>query len=370
MQLKIHENIKKYRKAMGLTQEELAEVFGVTVGAVSKWESGSTIPDIITLTELADFFDVSVDALLGYSTSSKNLDDAMQRMESLMNQGKYDEAIRYAEKILVRYPGSFRVLTGCADTYTTVYAVKSFRKEYRDRAVELLKEALRYADQSTGSRENEMTIRYRIAELKTRENPLESIREFEKINYRGAAEIALAQAFYRSGDKEKTKDHYTRALVSILVHSIEYATGMLATLVEQNTPEAYQESSELMDWCMALMEVTSNGQTGYPTKVMSMLLALKAACQSCLGDHERMKESLDQALVYAKEYDKNPSNAFADKIRFWHAGEDFHPPAYDNLGHSAVEGIGKLLDTIADSKDPSVSEKILEGKKYWEQIST
>ena len=55
MQLNLHENIKKYRKEMGLTQEALAEAFGVTVGAVSKWESGNTVPDIVTLMELADF---------------------------------------------------------------------------------------------------------------------------------------------------------------------------------------------------------------------------------------------------------------------------------------------------------------------------
>ena len=49
MQIKLNENIKKYRKSMNLTQEELAEAFGVTVGAVSKWESGSNVPDILSL---------------------------------------------------------------------------------------------------------------------------------------------------------------------------------------------------------------------------------------------------------------------------------------------------------------------------------
>ena len=38
MKLKLHENIKNYRKEKGLTQEKLAEALGVTVGAVSKWE--------------------------------------------------------------------------------------------------------------------------------------------------------------------------------------------------------------------------------------------------------------------------------------------------------------------------------------------
>ena len=37
MELKLSDNIRKYRKEMGLTQEELAEAFGVTIGAVVWW---------------------------------------------------------------------------------------------------------------------------------------------------------------------------------------------------------------------------------------------------------------------------------------------------------------------------------------------
>ena len=73
MKLNLSENIKKYRKEMNLTQEGLAEAFGVTVGAVSKWESGSTVPDIMTMMELADFFNVSMDILLGYNIPSKTI---------------------------------------------------------------------------------------------------------------------------------------------------------------------------------------------------------------------------------------------------------------------------------------------------------
>ncbi len=83
MQLNLHENIKNYRKEMGLTQEALAEAFGVTVGAVSKWEGGSTVPDIVTLMELADFFNISMDVLGGYDMSSKRVTDIVKRINKL-----------------------------------------------------------------------------------------------------------------------------------------------------------------------------------------------------------------------------------------------------------------------------------------------
>ena len=56
MQLKLAENIKRYRKEMGLTQDGLAEALGVTIGAVSKWENGNNVPDITTLMELANLW--------------------------------------------------------------------------------------------------------------------------------------------------------------------------------------------------------------------------------------------------------------------------------------------------------------------------
>ena len=96
---------------MNLTQEELAEAFGVTVGAVSKWESGSTVPDIMTMMELADFFNISMDILLGYNMSSKRIDDITQRIFSLTKEQKYEEAVSEAEKALVRYPASFKIIT-------------------------------------------------------------------------------------------------------------------------------------------------------------------------------------------------------------------------------------------------------------------
>ena len=100
MKLKLSENIKKYRKEMNLTQEGLAEAFGVTVGAVSKWESGSTVPDILTMMELADFFNVSMDILLGYNISSKTIEDISGRIIRLAENQQYTEAVSEAENKL------------------------------------------------------------------------------------------------------------------------------------------------------------------------------------------------------------------------------------------------------------------------------
>ena len=64
--LNFSDNIIKLRDNKKITQEQLADFIGVTKGSVSKWETGQSLPDILTLPELAAFFDVTIDELLGY----------------------------------------------------------------------------------------------------------------------------------------------------------------------------------------------------------------------------------------------------------------------------------------------------------------
>ncbi|MDE6212510.1 MAG: helix-turn-helix domain-containing protein [Lachnospiraceae bacterium] len=59
MKSRLAENIKAFRKERKMTQEQLAEAMGVTVGAVYKWESDQSNPDLNLIIELADLFEVS-----------------------------------------------------------------------------------------------------------------------------------------------------------------------------------------------------------------------------------------------------------------------------------------------------------------------
>ena len=57
-------NIVAYRKRSGLTQAKLAGLLNYSDKAVSKWERGESVPDVLTLVQLAELFDTTVDELL------------------------------------------------------------------------------------------------------------------------------------------------------------------------------------------------------------------------------------------------------------------------------------------------------------------
>lgn len=63
-QMKIGSFLKELRKGRGLTQEGLAEHLGVSNRTVSRWETGSNLPDIGTLVELTDYYEVSIPEII------------------------------------------------------------------------------------------------------------------------------------------------------------------------------------------------------------------------------------------------------------------------------------------------------------------
>ena len=65
------QNLIKYRKAVNLTQIEFAEKFNYTDKAVSKWERGESVPDLIVLKQIADFYNVTIDDLIKEPTEKK-----------------------------------------------------------------------------------------------------------------------------------------------------------------------------------------------------------------------------------------------------------------------------------------------------------
>ena len=98
-------NIKRYRKDLGITQEELANTLCVTSQAVSKWESGAGLPDITQVIPLAQALNVSTDALFGFNAESydvKLAEEVKKKADELRDSGEQSQgalnAVDYLDK--------------------------------------------------------------------------------------------------------------------------------------------------------------------------------------------------------------------------------------------------------------------------------
>ena len=116
--------VKKYRHQKDLTQEQLAENLNVSVSAVSQWESGKTIPDVSTLLALANFFDITLDALFDRTSKDKEkaLEEYDKRDQEYANRGEVAKQLALWREATQKYPGDFHCLSGLAHAlHETVY---------------------------------------------------------------------------------------------------------------------------------------------------------------------------------------------------------------------------------------------------------
>ena len=97
----IGETLRALRRRSGCTMEALAEKIGVSRQSVAKWENGESLPDLLKCKALADFYDISLDALVNGSP-----DDALREADGdtkfLFGVVKVDDGYR------VEIPGKAR----------------------------------------------------------------------------------------------------------------------------------------------------------------------------------------------------------------------------------------------------------------------
>lgn len=82
--------LKKLRKEKKLTQEQIAEIFGVSGRTVSRWETGTNMPDLSILIQIADYYNVDIKEILNGGRKSEIMDNELK--ETLLKVADYSEA--------------------------------------------------------------------------------------------------------------------------------------------------------------------------------------------------------------------------------------------------------------------------------------
>ena len=86
-QIKIGGFLKELRKEKELTQEQLAEKFGVSSRSVSRWENGNTMPELGILVELADFYEIDIKEIIDGERKSEIVEK--EEKETLLKVAEY-----------------------------------------------------------------------------------------------------------------------------------------------------------------------------------------------------------------------------------------------------------------------------------------
>ena len=84
-QKKIGSFLRELRKEQKITQEQFAEKLGISARTVSRWETGSNMPDISLLSEIADFYDVGIPELIAGERKSDEMNEEVKEVANAMS---------------------------------------------------------------------------------------------------------------------------------------------------------------------------------------------------------------------------------------------------------------------------------------------
>ena len=128
--MSIGTTIKKLRRDRNITQEQLAEMLGVSTNAVSQWECDRTAPDISHLPILANIFEVSADILLeidiAKSKKQTEIKEFVSKYTELHSKGKIAECLKLSRAMQKKYPNDETVRYYLMRVLQNGYADESF----------------------------------------------------------------------------------------------------------------------------------------------------------------------------------------------------------------------------------------------------
>ena len=353
MEMTLSENIRAFRKQRSLTQEQLAEVLGVTPGAVYKWEAKLSVPELQVIMKLADFFDTSVDVLLGYKIRNNSLDAITNRLNTYLRNGD-PAALSEAEKALKKYPNSFTVVHGCAEIYH-VFGSERHDTNYLRRALELYEQALLLISQNAGPYVSEYTIYGNIGGIYTLLGEAEKGVEILKKHNTGGMfddDIGGTLALFLNRAEEAVP-FFSNALAACVIRLWSCVIGFAAVF---SVRKDYQSVRNIVNWGLDVLSgIRNTDHVCYPDKMAAVLMVLLAHAQLRLGCAEDAQASLHKASELAAAFDAAPYYGLSG-FRYISASKE--GSVHDSMGGTAGESIAFILEKLQDPDLTSLWDEI------------
>lgn len=335
MKNKLGENIRALRKSRSLTQEQLAEAMGVSAGAVYKWEAQLSTPDIEIIILLAEYFEVSVDVLLGYEMQSSKLSAMLERINSLFIAGDVEKARSESERALQKYPNSFELVYKCA-----LFHFMSDDTESLRRSLALFKRSLELIDQNTDEHISEGLICGMMAQIHAKLDEYEeAIELLKKHNQDGSNNAAIGEVLARGCKKpDEALLYLSNGLDGISTKLVRLCVGYANAYGQK---EDYARGTDIMLWLINIIDgMRTDDCMIYLDKICAVLFAGCAEFAIEMGDSAKAREYLKKAYDIAVRFDAEPINDMRN-LKFYHGSPNAR--SYDDLGATALEAAEKII---------------------------
>lgn len=362
MKIQLSKNIRSYRKEQGYTQEQLAEALGVTVGAVSKWETGLSVPDIQLIVEMADFFRTSVDVLLGYEWREGSMGAVLNRIKEGKKNKEYAETVREADKAIQRFPNSFDVMFQSGSFYLTL-GLDTGNAEALEKSIKLFERSLELLDQNEDPEIDAFYIKQRIVNAYNGlDKDDEAIEILKETNINGCNNGMIGYFLATSTkDHEQSLKYLSKRLLDYVSEMVYIMFGYANVFLEK---KQYKEAvAALMVYVNFLDSVKKPDSVGALDKLQMIVQLGMVDIYACEGSEEKVKEILnevyDKAIAFIEKKDYSTA-----QVRF--CFEEDPGVFADFFGLDIMVSIEEYLKDTEKDKEREVKSEVL--LQLWEDI--
>ena len=285
------------------------------------------------LMELADFFDLSVDALLGYRLRSNDRKSISERLKVLRREDRYDEGLAEAEKALQKFPNTFTVVYECAKLFEMTGGTRK-DKALQRRALDLLTHAIRLLPQNSDPQVSEMSLRLDMANvLLDMEDWERALALFKENNACGLLDdqIGCLLALVKER-REEGVPYLSMALLRAVMSLVRVCDGF-ANVFEAR--KDMKSAIDILQWKHSVLSgLRKKGTVSELDKISAASHAALARLLYDCRDLGGANDELKTAKALGTAYDAAPSHS-ARNVRFYEGVE--HVGIYSDFGRSAMD---------------------------------
>jgi len=291
-ELNIARAIINKRKEKGVTQEELAGHIGVSSASVSKWETSQSYPDIVLLPQLAAYFNISIDELIGYEPQMTKKDIAAlycKLYEDLSNK-PFDEVIAECREAIKKHFSCFPLLLNMGDLLINASAINGDDDMFFAITAEAKALFVRVKTESDDVELVKAALYMEAMCAMILGKPKEVVDLLEKtVVHEQPPEALIATAYHMQG---KNKEAETILQVGIYQHILS-AFDLLASYIPlaQNDAEQF---GEVVKRTLSLVEIF-NMKKLHPPQIAFYM----SAAQGYLA-YQKTEQALDMLEQYAE----------------------------------------------------------------------
>ncbi len=337
--MSIGTTIKKLRRDRNITQEQLAEMLGISTNAVSQWECEKTAPDISHLPILANIFEVSADILLeidiAKNKKQSEIKEFTTKYAELHSQGKTEERLKLCREMQKKYPNDETVRYNLMKVLKTGYVDENF-----DEIVMLGEQLL----QSTN------------------------------MEYRTGAIRGLCLAYLDKGDRAKAltyadmiplaEDLHIHVLVGneLVEHCQNYFWKVcdhmylyMKYLIDcKDSGYTHEEKHTMLKSLYDMFHIIfSNEDFGFYNDRLTRICFFMALESGKAGKFARAIDELEKMVMYCKKFKSfteiDHSSLLVNKIKF--SRKDISKHSEETLGHAYLKYLNNNDNVFASIKD-------------------